>query len=155
MKKIKPFKSDPDTNPQYTVKEAADLVGLSPHAVRYYDKAGLIPDLDRSYTNARLFSEQSLNWLKMIHCLRMTGLSIEGIRKYIEMCLEGDSTIPQRAQIIFEQEKVLRDMMRDLKSQLDVLIYKKKWYQDLLDEKCKDDCNPATKSPKSDSEDLT
>jgi len=63
----------------------------------------------------------------------MTGLPIEGVKHYIDLCQEGDSTIPERAELIFKQEKSLREQLRILKKQMEVLKYKKKFYQDLLD----------------------
>ncbi len=143
MKKTQqpPFSSD--RTPKYTVKQAADIMGLSTYAVRYYENAGLIPDVDRSWGNARMFSDHTLGWLRVVHCLRTTGLPIEGVRRYIELCREGDATIPERAALIAEQEKRLRRQIRELKKQMEVLKYKKQIYADLMATHGKDTCNPA------------
>lgn len=133
----------PDRKPKYTVKQAAELIGLSTYTVRYYENAGLIPDVDRSWGNARMFSDYTLGWLRLVHCLRTTGLPIEGVRRYIELCREGESTIPERAAIIAEQEKRLRRQLRDLNRQRAILRYKKKYYADLMASRLTDDCNPA------------
>ncbi len=143
--------SSPSYNkePQYTVKQVAELTGLSVYTIRYYENTGLIPEVDRNGNNARLFSDHNLNWLRLVHCLRMTGLSIEGVRRYIELCQEGDSTIPERAQIIFQQEKNLREQLRMLKKQMEILKYKKQYYQELLEAHTKTDIwNPFTQNPK-------
>lgn len=135
--------STPDKTPKYTVKQAADFIGLSTYTVRYYENAGLIPDVDRSWGNARLFSDYTLGWLRLVHCLRTTGMPIEGVRRYIELCREGDSTIPERAALIAGQEKRLRGQIRELNKQMAVLKYKKKFYADLMASHAEDTCNPA------------
>ena len=103
-----------DRTPRYTVKQVAEMMEMSAYTIRYYENAGLIPDVDRSGGNARMFSDYTLGWLRLVHCLRM----------------------------IFKQEKSLREQLRILKKQMEVLKYKKKFYQDLLDNRRPDSCNP-------------
>ena len=143
MKKPTPFDGLTDDTPKYTVKETAEKLGMTTYTVRYYDNADLIPRVERSSGNIRLFSDRNLAWLKLVHCLRMTGLSINDVRKYIQMCQKGDSTIQERANLIFKQEKVLHDQLKTLNRQMEILKYKKKYYQDLLSGKVKDHCNPG------------
>lgn len=130
-KPFPPFPSN-DRVPKYTVKEVAEMMKLTPYTVRYYENAGLIPFVDRTEGNIRMFSEYSLNWLRMAHCLRSTGLSIEGIKHYIALCMKGDCTIPERAEMIFKQEAILREQLESLQQQMVVLGYKKEYYQKLL-----------------------
>ncbi|MDO4576085.1 MAG: MerR family transcriptional regulator [Planctomycetia bacterium] len=141
---MKKFQPSTDKTPRYTVKDVAEIMNLTPYAVRYYDNSGLIPGIQRANANVRLFSDYSLSWLRLVHCLRTTGLSVEGVRHYINLCLQGDSTIPERAAMIFQQEKVLRDQIRELKKQMEVLKYKKAYYENLLLHSDDDTCNPAT-----------
>jgi len=137
-----------DKTPKYTVKEVAEMTGLSTYTVRYYENSGLIPGVDRTGGNIRMFSDYNLGWLRLVHCLRATGLSIDRILHYIRLCFEGDSTIAERAELIFAQEKVLRDQLDALNKQMEVLQYKKKYYQQLLDNpKAGADClNPLAKT---------
>ena len=128
MPKLPPFGSSRDKTPKYTVKEVAEMMELSTYTVRYYENAGLVPEVDRSEGNIRLFSDYSLGWLRLVHCLRATGLPIEGVRRYIELCAKGDASIPERAEIIFAQEKSLRQ---------------KHFYEELLAGRGTDRCNPA------------
>ena len=134
-----------DKTPKYTVKEVAEMMELSPYAVRFYDNSKLIPDVSRNENGVRMFSDYAVSWLRLIHCLRTTGLSIEGVKHYIDLCLEGDATIPERAELIFRQEKILRDQIRVLKKQMEVLKYKKTYYENLLAGGKRDSCNPATR----------
>lgn len=147
MKKRTPFDGLTDKTPKYTVKDVADKLGMTTHTVRYYDNAALIPEVGRTGGNIRMFSDYNLAWFKLIHCLRTTGLPIDEVRRYIRMCLEGPSTIPQRAEIVFKQEKVLREQMKQLRKQMEVLTYKKRYYEALLQDSSNEDiCNPHVAS---------
>ena len=143
MKKKTSLENLTDRTPRYTVKQMAEKMGLTTYAVRYYDNAGLIPEVGRSSGNSRLFSDYNLAWLKIVHCLRSTGLPITEVRRYIQMCQEGDSTIPERAAIIAAQGKSLRAQLDELNSQMEILEYKKHYYEALLAGKSRDKCNPA------------
>lgn len=103
-----------DKTPKYTVKDVAKIMNVSTHTVRYYDNEGLIPFVSRTQSNVRLFSDYNLSWFKMVHCLRATDLSINDIKTYIDLCLKGNKTIPQRAKIIFNQEKILKNHLKEL-----------------------------------------
>lgn len=128
--------------PKYTVKDIAEMLGLSKHAVRYYDNEELIPYASRSGSNIRLFSDYDIQWFKTVNCLRYSGLSILQIKDYIKMCLRGDETIFERAKIIFQQEKVLEEKAKEINAQLEMIKYKKAYYEKLLLEKGIDQCNP-------------
>lgn len=141
MKKVKK-ETQLDKTPKYTVKEVAQIMKISAHTIRYYDNEGLIPFVSRTQSNARMFSEYDLSWIRTVHCLRATNLSINDIKKYIDLCLKGNKTIPQRAKIIFNQEKNLKEHLKQLQEQMKVLQIKKKYYTDLLKNKSKDVWNP-------------
>lgn len=130
--------------PQYSVKEVAEMTHISIHALRYYDKLGLFPFLARNENNVRLFSDHDLGWVKIVHCLRNTGLPLIEVQRYVQLCLSGDSTIEERAKIIFRQEEVLRHNIQTLEEQLKLLQYKKMYYEALLEnQELYDSCNPA------------
>ncbi len=131
-----------DKTPKYTVKDVAKIMNVSAHTVRYYDNEGLIPFVSRTESNIRMFSDYDLSWFRIVHCLRATDLSINDIRKYIELCLKGNKTILQRAKIIFAQEKILEENLKNLQSQMKILQKKKKYYKDLLKNKSNDIWNP-------------
>lgn len=134
-----------DRTPRYTVKEVSALTHLSPHAVRYYDDVGLLPFVARSTGNIRMFSEFDLAWLRLAHCLRITGMSIADVKHYVELCLLGDDTVEERAEIIFAQEAKLKAQMAELAQQMEILKKKKAHYQELLREKKGDNWNPMTR----------
>ena len=142
-KKVKKELS-PDKTPKYTVKEVAQIMKISAYTIRYYDNEGLIPFVSRTQSNVRMFSDYDLSWIRTVHCLRTTNLSINDIKKYINLCLKGNKTIPQRAKIIFAQEENLKEQLKELQGQMKILQRKKKYYKDLLNKKSSatDVCNP-------------
>ena len=141
MKKLK-NRDTLDKTPKYTVKDVAQMMKISAYTIRYYDNEGLIPFVSRTQSNIRLFSDYDLSWLKTVHCLRATNLSINDIKKYIDLCLKGNKTIKQRADIIFAQEEKLKEQLKELQRQMEILQKKKKYYKDLLNNKSTDVWNP-------------
>lgn len=137
MKKMKD-RETLDKTPKYTVREVAQILKISTHTIRYYDNEGIIPFVSRTSNNIRLFSDYTLSWLKTIHYLRTTNLSICDIKKYIYLSLKGNKTIKQRAEIIFAQEEKLKEQMLTLQRQIEILQKRKKHYEDLLNNKSTD-----------------
>lgn len=144
VKKLEPYRVSTDRTPKYTVKDVAEMMGVSSYTIRYYENEGLIPGVERSKGNIRLFSDHTLSWLRVVHCLRMTGLSIEGVKHYVSLCLEGDSTIPERVLLLENQEKNLKQQIKMLREQMDILKYKQGYYKKLMEGQTEDTCNPAT-----------
>ena len=84
----------------YTVGEAAKMLGVAPSALRYYDKEGLLPFVERSGGGMRMFKDSDIEWLKLIDCLKATGMPIKGIKQFIECTLRGDESIGERLEIL-------------------------------------------------------
>ena len=91
----------------YTVKEISKLLNMSEHTVRYYTDMGLVPTLKRDKNGNRLFDENSKNWLIGIKNLRGSGMSIKAVKDYVDLCLQGESTLEKRYEIIIEQKMQL------------------------------------------------
>lgn len=115
----------------FTVKEAAEIMGISPHALRFYDNEGLLPTLSRR-NKRRLFSHEDLEWVYNIQCWRETGMSLADIRRYIELYREGDATIEERYQIILRQRDRAVEEIKAAKQRAKILQRKVLWYQDLM-----------------------
>lgn len=127
----------------YTVKEAASITGLTEHAVRFYTDKGLVPSVQRNANNIRLFDEESINWLHGVKCLKRSGMPIETIKKYIDLCLEGDSTIPQRCALMVEHRKMALAELEEAKRHVAHLEEKITLYQDILEHRIPDTTNPG------------
>ncbi|SDN27654.1 MerR family transcriptional regulator [Lachnospira pectinoschiza] len=117
----------------YTVGEIANLLHIAPSTLRYYDKEGLLPFVNRSGGGIRVFEEKDFEWLYTIECLKKTGMPIKDIKPFIDWCMEGDSTISQRKVLIERQRQVMLEKMKKMQETLDMLTYKK-WYYEVAEE---------------------
>lgn len=115
----------------FTVKEAAEIMGISPHALRFYDNEGLIPTLSRR-NKRRLFSYEDLEWVYNIQCWRETGMSLADIRRYIELARQGEETMEERYEIIMRQRDRATEDVKAARQRLKILQRKVMWYQDLM-----------------------
>lgn len=113
----------------FTVGEMAKLLGIPASTLRYYDKEGLLPFVERSTGGIRLFQEKDYEWLQIIECLKKTGMPLKNIRVYIEMAMQGDSTIDERLRLIIKQREAVRAQMAELQQTLDTLDFKCWYYE--------------------------
>lgn len=113
----------------YTVGEIAKKIGVAPSTLRYYDKEGLLPFVERSGGGIRMFKDADLEWLSIIECLKKTGMPIKEIKKFIDWCSEGDSTIEKRLELIDSQRDALLRKMEELQKNLKILDYKHWYYE--------------------------
>lgn len=117
----------------YTVGEMAKLLGVPSSTLRYYDKEGLLPFVERSSGGIRMFHEKDYEWLQIIGCLKKAGMSLKDIREYIHLSMEGDSTIEERLQLFYRQRQILQAQMEELQHTMDVLDFKCWYYETARD----------------------
>jgi len=113
----------------YSIGEAAQRMHLSAPTLRYYDKEGLLPFVDRSAGGARMFKESDFEWLRLIECLKSTGMPIRDIKQFIDWYMEGDTTLPQRRDMFYERRRAVEAQIEVLQATLDMIDYKC-WYYD-------------------------
>ena len=113
----------------YTVGEMAQKLGVPASTLRYYDKEGLLPFVERSSGGIRMFRESDFEWLQVIRCMKQAGMSIKDIRQYIELAMQGDATIAQRLEMFRKQKAVLEARMAELQQTMDTLDYKCWFYE--------------------------
>lgn len=116
----------------YNIHQAAEKFGISTHTLRYYDNAGLFPDMQRDKNGARIFTDERMEWLGIVMCLRSTGMSIADIRNYLALCAQGDSTLEERYQIILAQKKRAEEERAEIDKKLEVLSRKVAIYEEKL-----------------------
>jgi Predicted transcriptional regulators len=112
----------------YTISQVAEKFNLTAHTIRYYDKEGLLPFVDRSKAGNREFSNSDLDWLRVICCLKNTGMPIRQIKQYLEWCLQGDDTLEIRRQMFIDHRQEVLKKMEDLKENLKTIDYKLQFY---------------------------
>ncbi len=111
----------------YTVGEMAKRLGVAPSTLRYYDKEGLLPFVERSSGGIRMFKDADFEWLQVIECLKKTGMSLTDIKHFIEMSMQGDDTIDERLALIIKQKEAVKAQIDDLSKTLKTLEFKE-WY---------------------------
>lgn len=126
----------------YTIKEVAKKMDISEHTLRFWAKSGFFPFIKRNKNNIRLFSDNDLDWVRIVKCLRAVGTENKAIKRYIDLCIKGDSTIPERYEIIQATKLKAEHQMLELQQQMDLLNYKEKYYQNLIKNNLKDGWNP-------------
>ncbi len=113
----------------YTVGKMAKKIGVAPSTLRYYDKEGLLPFVERSSGGIRVFKEADYEWLKVIECLKKTGMPLKDIKTFIEMAMQGDDTIDERLELIRKQRDEVGKQIAELQETMDTLNFKLWYYE--------------------------
>ena len=116
----------------YSIGQDAKRLDISTYTLRYYDKEGLLPFVDRNQAGRREFKDADFNYLETISCLKEAGLPVKQIAAFIELCLTGDRTLDERYDFLAEQEVNLEAKMASLQHTLDFLRWKKWYYKRAL-----------------------
>ena len=111
---------------EYTIGQGAKLTGLSISTIRYYDKEGLLNGINRK-SGIRSFNDKDLNTIRVIECLKNSGMLIKEIRDFMKLCEEGDSSLNERYNFFLDQEKKVQDQIKSLNQTLKLIKFKQ-WY---------------------------
>lgn len=116
----------------YSIQDISKKTGLTISTLRYYDKEGLFPNLERKESNYRVFTELELETLKMIACFKKAGLSIPEIRKYMELIQKGDKTLKERLDIMVHQKEALEKQKQEIEESIACVEWKISYYEQAL-----------------------
>ena len=119
----------------YSMKETCKQVGMSYETLKFYCNEGLIPNVKRDKNNYRIFDDNNINWIKSLSCLKKCGMSLDEMRKYLNLCLQGKSSIPERKAMLDEKRKVLELKIKEIEDSLSFIEWKQNFYNDILDGK--------------------
>jgi len=111
----------------YSIGEVAKMVNIPASTIRFYDKEGLLPFIERKESGIRVFGDSDVSMLKLIECLKHTGMPIKDIKKFSKWCLRGDGTLQERHEMFQERKKVVEQQLVELQESLE-LIEHKCWY---------------------------
>ncbi|WYP26829.1 MerR family transcriptional regulator [Alkalihalobacillus sp. FSL W8-0930] len=112
----------------YSIGEVAETLDLTVHTLRYYDKEGLMPFVERSPSGQRLFKDSDIEALKIIQCLKLTGMPLKEIKGFIQWCQEGDSSLTQRYEMFLERKAKVEAQMEELKKTMEIIDHKCQYY---------------------------
>ena len=116
----------------YSIQDISKKTGLTISTLRYYDKEGLFPNLERKESNYRVFTELELEALKIIACFKKAGLSIPEIRKYMELIKKGDVTLKERLDIMVHQKEALEKQKKEIEESIACVEWKISYYEQAL-----------------------
>jgi DNA-binding transcriptional MerR regulator len=115
-----------------TIAEVAKAYGLTPDTLRYYERVGLLPTVNRSRGGIRDYTESDCNWVGFIKCMRGAGLPIETLIEYVALFQKGDTTLEARKALLVEQRTLLETRIAEMNASLVKLNYKIEHYEQLM-----------------------
>ena len=115
----------------YTIGQVSEMFGLPISTLRYYDKQGLFPGMERT-SGIRKFSDREIEALRVIECLKKSGLEIKDIKQFMDWCMEGASTYPQRKELFEKQRKTVEAEIEHMNKVLDMIKFKCWYYEQAL-----------------------
>ena len=98
----------------FSIKDASEKLGIPPHTIRYYDKEGLLPSLQRDEHGNRVFEPEDLEWIKLMTCFRVTGMPVVALKQIVDLAMHGDSTIAERRTILENHKLELQKRQLEL-----------------------------------------
>lgn len=113
----------------YTISQLAEKLAITTHTLRFYEKEGLLPSVQRDQNGNRLFIQADVEWLELLICLKNTGMPLKEIKRFVEWLNYGDSTIEQRLQLFQAQVTKVEQQIAELQRHLEILKYKRQFYQ--------------------------
>lgn len=116
----------------FSMKQACEQTNLPYETLKFYCNQGLIPNVKRNSNNYRIFDENDIAWINSLNCLRNCGMNISEMKDYIKLCLEGESTIPERKEILAIKRQSLLEQQKLIQESIDYIDWKQGFYDDVL-----------------------
>lgn len=121
----------------FSMKDACEQTQLSYETLKFYCNQGLVPNVKRDKNNHRIFDERDIAWINSLSCLRNCGMSITEMKAYIDLCLVGESSIPERKVILAAKRESLVAQLKQIQDSIDYIDWKQGFYDDVLSGKTK------------------
>ena len=121
-----------------TIAEVSKKVNLSADTLRYYERIGLIPEVNRTESGIRNYTEKDLGHLEFVICFRNAGVSIETLIEYMRLYKQGDATLEARKQLLISQREIMQKRLDEIQSTFERLNFKIDNYEKLLIEREKE-----------------
>ena len=116
----------------YTMMQVCRETGMTYEALKFYCNEGLVPNVKRDAGNRRVFDERDVACIKSLPCLKQCGMSIQEMKQYLALCLEGERYIPERKMLLAEKREQLLERIRELEDSVDDIDHKQQFYDDVL-----------------------
>lgn len=116
----------------YSMKEVCKEVNMPYETLKYYCNEGLIPNVKRNKNNYRIFDDRDIAWIKSLSCLKQCGMSISEMKQYVNLCLLGESSIPERKIILTRKKEALLRKLNEINDCIAYIDTKQQFYDDVL-----------------------
>lgn len=116
----------------YTIKDVSEICNLTPYTLRYYEKVGLLPSIQRDENGKRQYTDEDLGWIQIINCMKATGMSIAYIKNYIELCMKENGSIIKRRKIMEEQKEIISEKLKSYTELLGIVNAKLDYYDEKI-----------------------
>ena len=121
----------------YTIGQVSEMFDLPVSTLRYYDKEGLFPNIERK-SGIRRFSDSEIDALYVIECLKKSGMEIKDIKQFMQWCKEGPSTYANRKELFEARKRVLEEKMHELEKNMAMAKFKCWYYEKAMEDGCED-----------------
>lgn len=121
----------------YSMKEACALTSMTYENLKFYCNEGLVPNVKRDDRNYRVFDEHDIKWIQSLKCLKSCNMSIAEMKEYLALCMEGESSIPERKEILEAKRESLLRSIAELQETVAFIDWKQGFYDDVLSGKTK------------------
>ncbi|MBQ3626118.1 MAG: MerR family transcriptional regulator [Synergistaceae bacterium] len=116
----------------YTMMQACEKTGMTYQGLKFYCNEGLVPNVKRDRLNRRIFDEHDIEWIKSLSCLKNCGMSIQEMKEYTKLCLDGVATIQQRKEILNIKKAQLEENIAALTASVEYINKKQEFYDEVL-----------------------
>ena len=116
----------------YTMMQACREANMTYQTLKFYCNQGLVPNVKRDKNNRRVFDGRDLEWIRGLICLKKCGMSIEEMRGYLQLCLQGQESIPERKVLLAEKRERLVAQLAEVQASIDYIDWKQGYYDDIL-----------------------
>ena len=116
----------------YTMMQVCKETNMTYQALKFYCNEGLVPNVKRDKNNRRVFDERDVGWISSLICLKKCGMSIQEMKEYMQLCLQGEPTIPERKRMLERKQEALRETIKELENSVAYIDWKQNFYDEVL-----------------------
>lgn len=116
----------------YTMMQVCRELDMTYQTLKFYCNEGLVPNVKRDKNNRRIFDEKDVKWIKDLACLKKCGLSIQEMKEYLDLCLQGESTILSRKEMLAQKQEELKASIKELENSVAYIDWKQNFYDEVL-----------------------
>ncbi|MBE6088022.1 MAG: MerR family transcriptional regulator [Clostridium beijerinckii] len=117
---------------KYSMKEVSEKFNITPYTLRYYEREGLLPFVQRDNNGRRIYTDVDLGSIQLVNCMRATGMSIAYIKNYVSLTTNGKDTVEERRNIMLEQKEILKEEIKKYTDLLELVNMKLDYYDEKI-----------------------